>query len=366
MSPVVAIVGAGGFIGGRLVETLSLTGPEVSRPVVRRASALAGAARFALDGRVADARDEAALTRAFAGCSHVVHAVAGDPATIVETVAPVYRAAAAAGVRRLVYLGSASVHGQSPAPGTDERSPLSDRQDLPYNNAKVRAERVLADLRRGGSVETVVLRPGIVHGPRSFWTGGFADEVLAGTAYLVGGGSGICNSAAVDNVVHAIRLALAAPGADGGAYIVGDAETVTWADLCRPVADALGVDVESLAIPAPIPGRPLGATLKDGLRTVLRALPRPVTAGLKAGLREWRRGRGGIHAGGLRGPEVTAERIALHTCAVRLPIDKARRDLGYEPAVSFAEACRRSVAWLAFAGYPIRGSRADHMPGSGS
>ena len=75
------------------------------------------------------------------------------------------------------------------------------------------AERRLRELRQGGPVELVVLRPAIVHGPRSAWTGGFADELLAGTAYLVEGGRGICNAAYVDNVVHAVRLASSAPAA---------------------------------------------------------------------------------------------------------------------------------------------------------
>ena len=101
------------FIGSRLVEFLHLGGaatyaPLCAVPPRRRCP------RFGLDGRVADARDEA-LASAFEGCDHVVHAVAGRP-IIVGAIEPVYRAADAAGVRRLVYLSSASVHGQSPRP----------------------------------------------------------------------------------------------------------------------------------------------------------------------------------------------------------------------------------------------------------
>ena len=151
MRPTVAVLGAGGFIGNRLVETLHLRGEHRVRPVARRAASLALSARFSLDCRLADARDEAALIEAFSGCTYVVHAVAGPPDTVVGAVAPVYRAAAASGVRRLVYLSSASVHGQSPAEGTDEDSPLNARQSVAYNNAKVAAERILQDLRQGGA-----------------------------------------------------------------------------------------------------------------------------------------------------------------------------------------------------------------------
>src|SRR5439155_19875927 len=98
----------------------------------------------------------------------------------------------------------------------------------------VRAERRLLELRRSGKVEVVILRPGIVFGPRSQWTGRFADELLARTAYLVEGGHGICNSAYVDNVVHAIQLAIDAPNADCRAYLIADAERITWPQFCKP------------------------------------------------------------------------------------------------------------------------------------
>lgn len=169
MTGPVAILGASGFVGTRAVEMLHLLGVRNVRPVARRASGLALTCRFNLDARVADGLDQVALTRAFEGCDAVVHAIAGDPATILGTLEPVYAAAQDAGVRRLVYLSTASVHGQTPEPGTDETSPLSDRQALPYNNAKVRAERRLRALRERGQVELVLLRPGIVFGPRSFW-----------------------------------------------------------------------------------------------------------------------------------------------------------------------------------------------------
>jgi nucleoside-diphosphate-sugar epimerase len=346
-------------MGGRIVEMFHLNGWATVRPVVRQPQALIRACRFALDGRIADGFDTEALRAAFAGCDGVVHAIAGSPSTILGTLEPVYRAAEACGVRRLVYLSSASVHGQSPTPGTTEASRLSERQSLAYNNTKVRAERLLGRLRSRGRVEVVYLRPGIVYGPRSYWIGGLADELLAAEAYLVGGGLGICNSAYVDNVVHAIRLALSTPAADRQAYLIGDAEEVTWADLCRPVAEALGIDFEHVPRPGPTwtAGRP---SLRERLRrvrgsplgrSVLAALPVPLREGLRAGLAASRREREA--SGAPPEPQVTEERAMLHTCRYRLPWTKAETELGYLPIVSFAEGCRRSIGWLAYAGYPV-------------
>jgi nucleoside-diphosphate-sugar epimerase len=356
----IAILGANGFIGSRAVEMLHLSGNAEVRPIVRRPQALARVSRFALDGRVADGFDKFALIRALRGCETVVHAIAGDARTILGTVEPLYAAASMAGLRRLIYISSASVHGQSPAPGTDETSPLSDRQPIPYNNAKVQAERRLGRLRRTGSVEVIILRPGIVFGPRSFWTASFADELLAGTAYLVGGGLGICNSAYVDNLVHAIELSAASPAGDGNAYLIGDREEITWADLCHPIANALGIDFAAVAKPenwcAPR-YMPFRTNLSKASRLIAKKLPHPMRAGLKAAYAAWRGSR--MLISNAPGPpiEVSQERALLHRCSYKLPSTKAEIELGYRPIVAFEEGCRRSVAWLSFAGYPVRSTQ---------
>ena len=354
----VAVLGAGGFIGNRTVEMLHLGGRADVRPIVRRVSGMALASRFALDCHVADARDGDALARAFAGCDVVVHAVAGDAAIILGTLAPMFHAARRAGVRRIVYLSTASVHGQAPPPGTDEESPLRDDQPIEYNNAKVRAERRLGELRREGGVELVILRPGIVLGPRSAWIGRFADALLAGEACLVDRGGGVCNGIYVDNLVHAIELACTA-AVDGEAFLVADDEQVTWADVYQPVAAALCFALDELpeAVVPDVSSRPTPA---DALRrwratrAIARALPQPFRAALVMAL------GGRAHAAGAddpwrlparRTPTVTEEMALLYRCAHKLPFAKATRLLGYRPIVSFAEASERTVAWLAFAGY---------------
>jgi nucleoside-diphosphate-sugar epimerase len=331
-------------------------------------SSLARLSRFDLDCRVADAFDQSALRAAFEGCDVVVHAIAGDRKTIVETLAPTYQAAQEAGVRRLVYLSTASVHGQSPRPGTDENSPLNDRQPIDYNNSKVQAEQQLRELRKKGSVELVMLRPSIVFGPRSFWISSFASDLLAGQAYMVDGGKGICNSIYIDNLIHAIYLAMTASGVDGEAFLVGDDEEITWAEFYRPIAEALGFDlnqVPHVTYTPPIP------TQKERLKAVLASPPSRVFLSLfpyklryaiRIGLytllkpprprfSPWTFPK--LQQQSPPEPVATLEMAFLHQCQYKLPDTKARKMLGYQPIVSFPEACRRSITWLAFAGYPV-------------
>ena len=364
----VAILGANGFIGTRTVEMLHLEGLADVRPVVRSMYNLARLSKFDLDCRVADAFDQSALRTAFEGCDIVIHAIAGDHKTIVDSLSPTYYASEAAGVRRIVYLSSASVHGQSPGAGTDEKSTLDNRQPIAYNNSKVFAEEQLRKLRKNGSVEVVMLRPSIVFGPRSFWISSFASDLLSGQAYLVNRGKGICNSIYIDNLIHAIYLSCNTTGIDGEAFIVGDNETITWADLYRPIADALGFDLDKLpeAIykPVTLSGKERLKELLDGrpARVVLSFVPDRLLRATKASVSAlltrapqypspWTLPK--LHDKSLSEPIASLEMKLLYECQYKLPDTKARKVLGYQPIVSFHEAARRTIGWLTFAGYPV-------------
>jgi nucleoside-diphosphate-sugar epimerase len=365
MCPKLAIIGGSGFIGSRAVELFHLGGLAEVRPIVRSVNGLARLSRFDLDCRIADARDHPALCAALQGCDAVIHAVAGDPTTILGSLTPVYLAAQQAGVKRFIYLSSGSVHGQAPPPGTDESTPLDDRQPIMYNNAKVRAERRLLTLRKTGAVELVILRPGIVVGPRSDWISNFASSLLSGAAYLVNQGQGICNSIYVDNLIQAIYLAATVPRADGHAFLVGDEDTISWADLYRPVADALGFDLSH--VPNVEYVRPRGSwndlirsvRTSDAARSMRTVVPKRLRRAVRAALIQdtpppspWADAPQSPARRSI--PQATLEMALLYRCAYKLPHTKAKQILGYEPIVPFVEACRRTIGWLEFSGYAVR------------
>jgi nucleoside-diphosphate-sugar epimerase len=364
----VAILGANGFIGSRTVEMFHLDGFAEVRPIVRTMYNLARLSRFDLDSRIANAFDQSSLSTAFQGCDIVVHAIAGDHKTIVESLAPTYHAAEAAGVQRLVYLSSASVHGQSPGRETDENSPLNDHQAIAYNNSKVQAEMQLRELRKKGSVEVVMLRPGIVFGPRSYWISSFATDLLDGQAYMVDGGKGICNSIYIDNLIHAIYLAGTIQGIDGEAFIVGDDDIITWRELYQPMLEAFGFDLDKVH---DVTYKPNSKSRKEKIkgiltsspsRKILSVFPQKFLHATKLGLSAlitspqqypspWIFSR--TQDKSSQQPIASLEMALLHHCQYKLPDTKARKMLGYKPGVSFAEASRRTIGWLAFAGYPV-------------
>lgn len=373
-SPKIGILGASGFVGGRLLETLLLDEDADAQPrpraIVPRFSSLARPARFDVEWRRADGLDTDALTEAFRDCEVIVQSVAGNPPVILGAARSAYEAAARAGVRRMVVLSSAVVHGQTPAPGTDENTPLPAQHELIYNEAKARADELMLVLRRAGNpVELVFLRPGIVFGPRSRWVTELAEQTLAGRACLVDGGRGICNTIYVDNLVHAIRLAAENPdpALDQQAFLVGDREEVTWADFYCPFVGALGrrmADVPTVPMPVHQPRwteRLDGLRASDAAQAMLAKVPGRWKNSVKAALRAWTEppAPGGWSASarpaenGAAAPTVSREMAGLQATRWKLPHAKAEHMLGYQPPVTFAEGCRRSVAWLEFAGYPV-------------
>jgi len=355
-----AIIGASGFIGLRAVEGLHGRHGVAVRPVVRGTASLAVIARRRLDWRIADPRDLLALTEALRGCSVCLHAAIGDPLQIEQMATVAYNACAAAGVRRLVWLSSASVHGQNPEPGTDESTPLHERHLLAYNNAKVRAERRLEKLSAKGRVETVRVRPGVVFGPRSRWLTNAAADLRTGRAGWLNYGRGVCNGIHVDNLVHALHLAATVPAAAGHAFLIGDTEPVAWCDFLLPIATHLGFPATAFAAATPADHvaeretpfaaltrshfyQSLGDHVPDRAKRLVKSLAAAWPAhAAKPGA--WTLPRPPATA-----PSLTLEQTLLQSCTWKLPHAKADQLLGYAPPVHFAEGLAASLAWLDFA-----------------
>ncbi|MBV8882589.1 MAG: NAD(P)-dependent oxidoreductase [Chroococcidiopsidaceae cyanobacterium CP_BM_RX_35] len=353
----IGILGASGFIGNRAVEMLQLEGDIEVYPIVRSTTSLNSLTHSELDCRIANALDQHALQIAFKGCDIVIHAVLGSPGLIRGTVIPTYKAAQKAGVRRLIYLSSMCVHGQAPAPGTTEDSVLNNCQAFPYNTAKIYAEQKLLQLRAKGSVEVVIFRPGIVFGPRSRWVIELTEQLLKGTAYLINEGKGICNTVYVDNLVHAISLAMTADDADGQAFFVGDRELVTWWDFYRQFAEALGIaptQIHHVAVPTftrtwreDILGLVWNSEI---LQKTLTLLSSEFKQKVKKVIPLWENPSVPPSETSPSKPQlrVTQEMTLLQQSQYRLPLEKAKKLLGYEPVISFHEACHRSIDCLAF------------------
>jgi nucleoside-diphosphate-sugar epimerase len=351
----IAVLGGSGFVGTRLLEKWLLNGSYQPHLVVSGPRSLARVARFPLPSwEQADIFDPHNLADAIRGCDAMVHAIVGNPQQITAAAAAAVEACRIAGVPRLVYLSSASVHGQSPPSGTNDHSRLRDDQPISYNNAKVRAERAL--LQKTTEVEVCILRPGIVYGPRCQWFSSLPNALSTRQAFLVDGGYGICNHIYVDNLIQAIELGITHPGAPNGAFYVADDIALTWRDFYRPIAKALDFDIDDFVelAAAPLPKKSLSDKILwlKRLRITQEVLPRlspRLKSAVKAGLKQYATPpfSGGFALPGRATPIADWEISQLHTCTTRLPMDRAQEELGYKPSICADEGLERSARWLA-------------------
>jgi UDP-glucose 4-epimerase len=259
-APTILVTGASGFVGRALLPRLAADGYRV-RATVRRPGTELPAGVHAV--AIGDLTDEPDWRIVLAGVDAVVHLAAR--AHVLDERSPdafaLYRAAntlptlrlaeaaAAAGVRRLVFVSSVRVHGSRTAGAPfDESSPLA--AEDPYGRSKVDAERGLAEIARTSRLEVVVLRPPLVYGPGVRGNfGRLARLVARGVPLPFGAVRNRRSLVYVGNLADVIARSLAHPAAAGRTLMVSDGEDVSTAELVRRIARALGRPPRLVPVP---------------------------------------------------------------------------------------------------------------------
>lgn len=172
-TPVVVVTGANGFVGARTVAALAERGATV-RAVVRRSGT--APARTGVEEWVGEFDDPAFSAAVVGGADAVVttvHPMAGDREAQqrigVEGTAAIARAAAGAGVARLVHISTGAVYDRSPgAQDVDEAGPLAPDDAGDYPVTKRDADLALAEV--DGITRVLVRPPAILgSGETSVW-----------------------------------------------------------------------------------------------------------------------------------------------------------------------------------------------------
>jgi 2-alkyl-3-oxoalkanoate reductase len=245
----IAVIGAGGYVGGRVVEmaTLGAQGLEGVRivPVVRRPRALARLARLGpLETRFGDLASPASISDAVKGCKVAVNLTMGDHRRFVADVANLYEACRANGVECLIHLSSAEVYGRCDQAGLTDDSPWFRGHWMGYAREKGRAEDWLRERSGRGGPKIVVLRPGLVWGPRSGWVAGPAQQLVNGSAGWVDGGKWACNLCFVDSLARMIAAVARRPVP--GFYNVGDGNRPAWRRYLGDLSKVIGTPPEDI------------------------------------------------------------------------------------------------------------------------
>lgn len=256
-----------------------------------------------------------AWTAALSGVSTVVHAAArvhvmsdssADPLAEfrrvnVDGTLNLASQAAAAGVKRFVFVSSVKVNGEQTLAGQPfSEADVGAPQDA-YGQSKHEAEMGLRALASDTGMEVVIIRPPLVYGPGV--KANFAALMRAvqrGWPLPLGAVHNQRSLVALDNLVDLIVTCLDHPAAANQTFLVSDGQDLSTAQLVQGMAQAAGVSA--------------------------RLLPVPVWA-LQAGA-------------GLLGTGAAVQRLCGN---LQVDISKARSLLGWVPPVTVAEGLRRAM-----------------------
>ena len=278
----VAVTGASGFIGSSLVPELETRSHQV----------------------LAVPRESWAIPETFRGSDAVVHLanithVSADENLLqrvnVDSTRRVAEAAASAGVRRLIYLSSIKASGDEtfgrPFDGSETPAP----QDA-YGRAKCAAERALVEIAARTGMEAILVRPPLVYGPRvkaKFLM--LMRAVARGWPLPLGAIRNRRSLVHVGNLADMIVCCVEARKLGGRTFVVSDRAPVSTPELCRAIGEALRRPARLFAVPAGV------LELVPGTRALTRSL------------------------------EVDDSAM--------------RRELGWQPRISFEDGLRRTADW---------------------
>lgn len=247
------VTGGTGFVGSHLIERLVADGMEV-RALIRRESDRAGMAALGAEAVIGNLDDADSLHQACIGVDVVYHAAArveivGSEAdfmrTTVEGTRRLCDAAAAAHVKRFVYVSSCGVyHPKLLASGVviNEATPTPEPPRwFMYGRTKLLAEEVVRTS-MPSSVEWTVIRLGYLYGPRNRTMHTYLAPVFReGIARIVGNGDNEMAMVYVADAVKAIALAGTKPAAMNQILIAGGNERVTQQTYFDSLADGFGL-----------------------------------------------------------------------------------------------------------------------------
>ena len=252
----ILVVGATGYIGGAIVAALRREGAPV-RAVARRAASAGQLVAFGAELVEADLLDPPSLRRAAEGTRLIYHAgglntmCPREPGRLFEVnvqgTLNLVEAAAAAGVKRVVYTSSAATLGERR--GTVATVDCQHRGHYlsTYEHSKHLAERRALERARSLGVELVCVNPSSVQGPGR--TGGTARWLIR---YADGRLRWMVDTrvslVAVDDCVRA-HLQAATLGVAGRRYLVNGA-TLGITELIDLVGELTGQDRRPRMVPA--------------------------------------------------------------------------------------------------------------------
>jgi nucleoside-diphosphate-sugar epimerase len=228
-------------------------------------------------------------------------------------------AAAGLGVGRFVYVSSLAAVGPS-LDGTPVPDDVEPRPVTHYGRSKLEAERAV--LAAKDRIHVTVVRPPLIYGPRDRETLAFFTSVRNGVLPMTGDGTNTLSVVYVADCAAAIVRALTVQGASGRTYFVDDGSVYVWREALAHIESALG------------------------RRAFVRfGMPMGVVKVAAAATQLW--GKVTNTAQMLTLDKVNELTQPHWVCSGA----GARRDLGWEPRVNWAQGVQEAVKWYRAEGW---------------
>ena len=316
----VLVTGAGGYTGSALVKRLAAEGARVRAFVRRNGSRRPlpeGVEPF--EGNLAVPADCERATRGIDtvfNVAAVFRRVGGGrsemEAVHVGATESLLRAAKEAGCRRFVHTSTMGVHGHVEESPGDEESPYSPGDD--YQETKLEGELLARRLAPELGVPLAVVRPCGIYGPGDTRFLKLVRPIDRGWFLMLGRGTIHMHLAYIDDLVDGFLLAGQKDEAVGEVFLVGEDRSIALRDLAKVIAGLLRVKAPRMRIP-------VWPVYAAGWLCELLCAPFGIE------------------------PPLHRRRVAFFTKNRSFRVDKARRELGYEPKVSAEEGFRRVIEW---------------------
>jgi nucleoside-diphosphate-sugar epimerase len=226
-----------------------------------------------------------------------------------------YRAAQRAGVHRFVHTSSHTVYGLGHGRFLTEQDALRPDPD-PYSITKAEGDRLIQGLMRASNMETVIIRPGTFFGPGDrLHFGRMAQRLKNGKGVFIGRGDNALPFCYVTDIVQGFLLAAYHKKAPGNVYNISNDRPLTQSEIFNAIADEVGGKRPTLHLPY-LPTY-YGGIVAEKL--ALMTHTKPVLTRLGA---------------------------MMFGSDTRHSVEKARRELGYEPEVDLREGIRLAAKWF--------------------
>jgi nucleoside-diphosphate-sugar epimerase len=316
------VTGGTGFTGKALCQRLIADGHDVVALDYKEGLKTEELRKLGVTVVIGSVVDKEIVTRATRGVEFVFHLAAAFrelnvPESFykdvnVEGTRHVFDAALAEGVRKVVYCSTCGVHGNvanPPGPETAPITPADYYQQTKYEGELVAREYFDKDM------ETVIVRPAAIYGPgdpERFYM--IFRRVAKGSFPMLGNGKTLYHPLYIDNLVDAFILTLPPGKGNHEEYLIADEEYVPISTLVKKAGAAMGKDVKLRHLPM-LPAIVAGHVMEKVCR------PFGIT------------------------PPLFPRRVDWYRQNRAFDIGKAKRDLGYQPAVGLDEGLKRTAEW---------------------